>query len=291
MSARAPDESVVNPIGRSLEWIRWQRLLARCRLDPDTLPLPLRQPNDRDFMIVGCPRSGTSLVAALLFNPPDSVVCMEPWDGLQLPPADLFDSIRHEIDESKHLARGRLDIEGLEAGEVRWRRDRQQSVPLEMSEGYSLGVKWPGFWRYLPLLPRTRMIVCVRHPVEVLTSFERVGGRLAQGLEYDVAFHRKMNAHLRQATDDSRIRRALLYEYINSRIAPFLGNENVLAVRYERWETEPINVLKEISSFLGVTLPSTPRIPIHRSPQPQRPDLDSLALSYCPSSVALGYGL
>jgi Sulfotransferase family len=281
-----------NLIQRGSAWIRWQALLRSCRLDPDQLPRPLTEPGPMDFLIVGCPRSGTSLMAALLFRLPKSVVCMEPWDGLRMPLAELFRSLRQEITETGHLSRGRLDVEGLAEGQVRWRREKEQRVPVGVGEEYLLGVKWPGLWRYLPDLRTTRVIVCLRHPVEIVQSFGRVGGRLAQGLEYDVAFHRNMNKELTAATDDPMIRRALLYEYIHSRALPHLGKSNVLPVRYERWFTEPARLLDEVGRFLGLDLSIGPPLPIITRTASSHPsELESLVLEYCPSAAALGYGI
>jgi hypothetical protein len=180
---------------------------------------------------------------------------MEPWDGFRLPPADLFASLREEIKQTGGMARGRLDGDALAAeGAVRWGRDGEFPHKVDVDPGYLLGVKWPAFWRYLPLLPDTKFLVCVRDPVEVITSFKRTGGRLASGLEYDVLFHRAMNAELERATGDVAVRRVLLFDRIAAALIPHLNRPNVFTVRYERWFQDPEGLINEVGNFLGVRL-------------------------------------
>jgi hypothetical protein len=232
---------------------RWKRLLKGLTLDPDQLSRPVSEPSDRDFLICGVPRSGTTLLAAVLFQPPRVVTVSEPWDGMRLPPAELFASLRGEIEETGMLARGRLDAATLfNEGKVEWCRDGELPHAVDVTDGYLLGVKWPAFWRYLTLLPNTKFLVCIRHPVEVVRSGLKKGGALVQGQDYDIAFNRRMNHELLGVTEDPAIRRVLMYDYINSRILPFLGRENVLTVRYERWLQDPVRMIEEVSSFLGV---------------------------------------
>jgi len=179
----------------------WRRLLAGLTLDPDALPDPLAGPGPRDFVVCGAPRTGTALLTAMLFQPPDIVTVMEPWDALRLPPAELFRSLRDEIDSTGVLTRGRLDVAALRAeGAVRWCHDGELPEPVSTSPGYLLGVKMPALWRYLDRLPNTKFLVCLRDPVEVVHSFCATGGRLAQGLDYDVPFNRAMNEDLLAAT-------------------------------------------------------------------------------------------
>jgi hypothetical protein len=263
---------------------RWQRFLRKLQLNPARLPRPLLAPPPRDFIICGAPRTGTTLLAAALFQPPETITVMEPWDGMRQAPAELFASLRDEIVTTNRLRRGKLDIAGLlEAGVVRWCDEGTESPPLAANEDFLLGVKWPTYWRYLELLPETRFLVCLRDPLEVINSFKRTGGRLGDGLEYDIAFNRELNAELEAATDDPAVRRALLYERIHARILPWLSRPNVFAVRYERWFTEPAELLGEIGRFLEVDL-ARPPAAIRKSPYAL-----GLTREYCASAAALDY--
>jgi len=269
---------------------RWQRLLDGLTIDPDELPRPISPPSDRDFIICGCPRSGTTLLAAILWQPPHVATVSEPWDGLRLAPADLFRSLRDEIATTGSLRRGRLDVDRLSAERaVVWGRDGELRASVAMNEGFLLGVKWPAFWRYLPLLPQTKFLVCVRDPIEVIESFVHHGGDLVRGMDYRCAINRAMNEELTRATDDLGARRALLYEYINSRVLPYLDDPNVFVVRYERWFTDRDRLVDEIGRFLG--RPIGQGMPDIRTPRSRGTDPETRALvdRFCPSAPRLGY--
>jgi hypothetical protein len=216
---------------------------------------------------------------------------MEPWDALRMPPAQLFRSLREEI-SSGTVRRGRLDVGTLQrSGDVRWGRDGDFPHSVEVDDHYLLGVKLPVFWRYLDVLPSTKFLICIRHPVEVVQSFAGAGGRLAEGLDYDAGFNREMNEALRIATDDRAVRRALLFEYVASRIVPHLNDPNVLLVRYERWFTDRLGLMTEVGRFLAVEL--GPGMPVVRTPRmvEHDPEVVRLVERHCPSAAALGYDL
>lgn len=273
---------------------RWRRFLRELPLDPDRLPRPVAPPSGRDFVVCGVPRSGTTLLAAQLFQPPRVVTVMEPWDGMRLPPAELFASLRAEIAETGRLSRGKLDVTALaERGEVSWSPEGTPTPPLDVADDFLLGVKWPAYWRFLDLLPETRFLVCLRHPAEVIASFAATPGRLARGLEYDTVFNRRLNRELLRATSDPAVRRALLWERVSRAVLPHLDRPNVLAVRYERWATDREALRGELSAFLGVELgpwPAALRQPRSARPGEGDPAIPALVAEHCPTAAALGYG-
>lgn len=272
---------------------RWKRFLRSLPLDPDHLVRPVKPPTSRDFIICGAPRTGTTLLTAMLFQPPSIITVMEPWDGMRLPPAELFASLRTEIGQTGTLRRGKLDIPALmEQGMVRWCQEGEPSPQINVNSDFLLGVKWVAYWRYLDFLPETRFLICTRHPFDVINSCNSHGGRLAQGLEYDTAFNRKMNQALTAATRDSALRRILLYNYINERILPFLDKPNTFVVPYHRWFEDPEALLSELSAFLGVRLGLGTVI---IQPPKNKPGLSSgemtLIRDRCKVAEALGYTL
>jgi hypothetical protein len=270
---------------------RWRRFSETLTLDPERLASPMEAPGPNDFLICGSPRTGTSLLCAALFQPPRCITVMEPWDGMRLAPAELFRSVRTEVSQTGQLRRGKLDVTRLSRdGEVGWCTEGALPVPVRYSDDCLVGIKWPAFWRYLELLPTTKFVVCLRHPFEVIASYRKAGGSLAEGFDYDIPFNRTMNAELRASTRDEAIRRVRLYDYINARVLRFLGRPNVLAVRYERWFNEPEAVLRELGEFLGSDLPNSPaRI------RPPREDLPreeiQLIRAHCTTAERLGYAL
>jgi len=216
---------------------------------------------------------------------------MEPWDGMRLPPAELFDSLRTELRDTGGLRRGKLDVDALlRNSSVRWCREGRPTPSIDYTEESRVGVKWPAYWRFLELLPETRFLVCLRHPTTTIASYRRKGGRLAQGLEYDTAFNRPLNRRLRQATSDPKIRRVLFYDAIYRAILPHLDRPQVFAVRFERWLEDPEQLLGEIGAFLGVQLGGTPvRIQKPRGSQALPPEELTAILEHCTTAAALGY--
>ena len=199
----------------------------------------------------GIPRSGTSLLAAALYQPPRVVTVMEPWDGLRLAPAPLFASIREEIRSGSLGAVASTSRGSLPKAPSRGVATASSHTRCSVDDDYLLGIKWPAFWRYLDLMPATKFLVCVRNPASVIRSFKQQPGSLRGGFEYDVSFNRTMNRRLALATDDEALRRVLLYEYVARRIVPHINRPNVFIVRYERWASDAAGLLKDIGAFLG----------------------------------------
>lgn len=269
---------------------RWLAFLRAFELDPRELAAPLAAPSDRDFLIGGSPRSGTTLLSAVLYQPPGVVTFMEPWDGMRLAPAELFRSFRDEI-ATGTLRRGKLDVPKLmESGRVRWWAEGETPVHIEAARDCLVGVKWPAFWQYLDLLPTTKFLMTLRHPFETISSYKKKGGALVDGLDYDIAFNRGINQELEAATGDLALRRVLLYERINQQLLPFLDRPNVLAVRYERWFDDADALLDEIADFLGTEL-RMDHVTIRRSSEPwdlTHRDIE-LIQEHCRSAEMLGY--
>lgn len=269
--------------------LRWRALLRSCSFNPDTTEQPVGDLAESDFLIAGCPRSGTSLLAALLFEPPQVVTCVEPWDGLRMSPAQLAMSLRTELADGE-LRRGRLDVAALdERRAVRWQRDGERAFPVDTAAGFKVGIKWPVYWRYLDHMPNTKFLICVRDPRDVLVSFAETGGRLAQGQDYDVAINHAMNRTLLGATTDPALRRALMWEYINSRIVRHMGRDSVLLVRYERWFEDPAQQWSDIAAFLGLSGGWEPNVELSRRAKDRDPAVAALVAEHCPTAGELGY--
>lgn len=271
---------------------RWRQFLRSLPVAPEDCTGNLREVGPHDFIICGCPRTGTTLLAAFLFQPPASVTVMEPWDGMRMLPSDLFRSLRLELQTSRALGRGKLDIGALQSqGLVRWTADGTSSATVTYHDSTLVGVKWPAFWRYLDRLPTARFLVTLRHPYDVVHSFFKQGGRLARGLEYETRFHSQMNSCLERAIGDPAIRRVLLFDYIHERILEHLSRRNVLAVRYERWFSDRDMLVKEIETFLGVRLRNP--LPTIRQPGSDGSDeaVREAVRRYCGTAGRLGYDL
>ena len=233
---------------------RWNAFLHGLPLDVDALADPLTPTGPRDVIVCGCPRTGTTMLSAALFQPPRAISVMEPWDGMRMPPGELFGSLREEIGRGR-LDRGRLDLDRYDAEHVaEWCGEGATGRAVEVDDDYLLAVKWVGWWRFLDRLPDTRFVVCLRDPAEVVASFRQLGGRVGMGLQYDTRFNRRLNDDLTKATDDLDLRRVLLWEYVHERLAPHLERENVFWFRYEWWFEDPEGAMERLGAFLGTDL-------------------------------------
>lgn len=271
---------------------RWRRFLRALPLDPDALAQPILEPGERDFIICGAPRTGTTLLSAMLVQPPSVITVMEPWDGMRLPPAALFASLRDSVASNGLSVTSKLDTSSLlRSGQVRWADADRTDLRLTLHPGYALGVKWPVFWRYLPYLPTTKFVVTLRNPFDVISSFRRQRGRLRLGLDYDTAFNRRMNAELRRTTRSPALRRIHFFDYIHERLLPFLPRPNVLVVRYERWFSEPQRLRDDLGRFLQVEVregPARLKRPAHRDLSDRE---QALIRAHCTTGPRLGYDL
>lgn len=271
---------------------RWHKFLREFELDPTEMDLPVAEPGPRDFIMCGSPRSGTTMLCAALFQPPRIITYNEPWDGVRLAPEPLFASLRKEINAGT-VARGRLDIPHLlEHGKVQWTLDGEIPVPVSVDNDYLVGVKWPTFWQYLPLLHDTKFLVTARHPFETISSYKKKGGAVLDGLDYAVAFNRRLNDTLSRRTSDPDLRRILLYEHINQEIIRTLDGANALVIQYDRWFEDIEGLRTEISDFLDVDV-SFDHLSIRRSGREVALSDREIALirEHCESAATWGYDL
>lgn len=233
--------------------------LERCSLElqtaRDSLALETSQgPAGRNAILCGCPRSGTSLLAAALFQPPRMVTVMEPWEGLREPPSDVFRWLREEVRDGR-LPNTRLDLDALESeGRVAWTRAPRSRRGVSADSQAIHAVKWPCFWQLLGASTTVKFLVCVRDPAAVVSSMGCETGRLRLGVDYDVPFNRELNQRLLLAHDDDERRRVALYDEVYTHVLRHANDANVMLVQYERWFEEPITLLAEVSAFLDCDL-------------------------------------
>ncbi len=222
--------------------------------------------SQQNVILCGCPRSGTSLLAAALFQPPEMVTVMEPWIGLRETPLALFASLRKEL-ESGRLPSTRLDLRALSArGHVAW-NEGDQAHRVDSGPRSLLGVKWPCYWQLLGASTAWKFIVCVRDPAAVVSSMGRQKGRLRLGLDYDVPFNRGLNQRLLLAHEEDERRRIAHFDEVYGHALEYAEDRNVLFARYERSFEAPTTLLEEISSFLDRDLTRT-HVRVQGAPEP-----------------------
>lgn len=249
-------EDVVVPAKRRLSRLRREnREFDRFVQTLDYVPKPVEEPiGDNDFIICGSPRSGTTLLAAQLFQPTSVVTVVEPWIGLKESPATAFRMVREGLADGE-LRHGRLDVPALRDGRrVRWSDNETSTIVGPATMQTLVGIKWPAWWQYLGRLPDARFIVCVREPGEVISSYRHTGGSLREGLDYPARLNDEFNRTLRRRTRSLAARRALLFETINNEVLRHAGRNKVLIVRYERWFDDRDALGRDLEAFLGIDL-------------------------------------
>ncbi len=257
MDVLARARRLLRPVHPAVWRQRWS--WRDLRLNPSDLALPIAPPGARDFIVTGCPRTGTSLAAAALFQPPTCITVVEPWAGMRLPPQALFEHVRSTRGD---IRIGTLDFAALmEKQRVVRCPEGTSTVNVAYDDETLMGIKWPSFVQYLPLLPNTRFVVCLRHPFEVIASMAAQGGGLREGQDYALPFNRRMNQAIRHRTNVPALRRIELFDYVHERILPYLEAPNVFVLRYERWWSDPQRLLSEVGAFLGADL-SQPNVQV-----------------------------
>ena len=230
---------------------RWHDLLTSCTLTPDAVTAA-HSPGPRDVVICGCPRSGPALAPAAHQQPPTMATREGPWAGLRRAPDALFAPIRRDLATGTQR-RGRLRLDLLEAeGDVAWQRDGERSFPVRLAPDGLVGVKWPSYWQLIGRLPRTRFVVCVRHPDDVVRSMAATGGRIGEGLDYDTAFTADLNHRLLRTAPTAPERRLAMYDEVYRHVLDHADEPNVFLLHYERWADDSQAVLEELSGFLDV---------------------------------------
>lgn len=146
-------------------------------------PRAVKGPATPELIITGFPRSGTSYLCNLLHRFDNCVVLNEP-EGISRPlrkepipfgVGTFYRDQRREILEGRpirnKLRDGKVTDETMESNE------QTEYLPQVTSADFVLGAKSPlGFLSRLPALrramPKARVIICVRNPLDVIASWK-----------------------------------------------------------------------------------------------------------------------
>lgn len=191
-------------------------------------------------LIIGMHRSGTSLTANLLrqcglwLGPENELYGATPdnpgghWENIAV--TEVNDSLLHE------LGGGWDDVPELRAG---WpakfpaQRERAKAIHAGLSRPTPWGWKDPRASLVMPLwlalAPDARVVVCVRHPLEVAHSLRRRGM-----MSYTLGLK--------------------LWRDYNRRLLADVPSAQRLAVHYEQFFTQPLPTLKRLVEFCGLQL-------------------------------------
>lgn len=224
-----------------------------------------------DFIVTGLPRSGTSLLCNLLHQSPNTVVINEPQEVF---PALAEDGSCAELDLYYRKLRAdiisgipvknKVDENGRVVEDTTTRNQHSGYQPVITKPDFVLGTKNP--LAYLTRLrnlcdarPDLPKIVMIRHPVDVLNSWERSFPHL-KAIDLSVIPFASQSDSLLDPFQKRQLsliaqeqhlptRRALYFNYLAALI--HRDKDRITVVRYEDLITNPKKVLASITHAIG----------------------------------------
>lgn len=219
---------------------------------------------DKIFILTGLPRSGTTYLAAVLYNPPGVVTLSEAggrWKDLYRThgKSDKIFDIFHEFRARILMGEEVSTIEGTPGFEGRGRVDtwNQKKVQKKITvhSEFFLGLKNPEvFLGFLEVFLNAglKCIVTVRHPAFVINSWvKRLKDRLDKSSAIEGKFANGDSVIFCSKLDRPEDRRIDLYNYMSDLIVRQMGSKNILIIRHEDWYIDR-SQLDRVSDFLGI---------------------------------------
>jgi len=217
----------------------------------------------RCFVMTGPPRSGTTYLSAVLYRPPRVVTLSDPggvWKrfyrehGVSPAIFEVFSDFRERIAAGRPVpvlagtdgmaGRGRVDT---------WNQKKvERAVPVDPD--FVLGMKNPEvFLAHLPVFLEAGIpcLVCVRHPVAVISSW--VSRKLRRGKPL-AGFADGESVTFRATAGDPVARRIELHNHFCEQILSVRDHPKLLLVRYGDWFERP-SLLDEVCGFVGIESP------------------------------------
>jgi hypothetical protein len=229
-------------------------------------------PPENTFVLTGMPRSGTTYLAAVLFDPPGVVTMSESggeWKqfyrehGPSERVFNLFDEHRRRIERGEPV----MTFAGTEgfrgAGRIDTWNQKKTAQKVEVTEGFHLGLKNPEV--FLDLLrvfvnAGVKCIVTVRHPVRVINSWVKRVRRLTEsGQPIDGTFANGRSVTFESHAHDAVARRIELFNHFARQSLEYRHTPNILLIRHEDW---CLDQLSKVCDFLGIADPARLRPPV-----------------------------
>lgn len=228
-------------------------------------------PKSHDFILTGLPRSGTSLLCNLLHQSPNTIVVNEPRevfaalsDNLSCTELSLFYRVLRAKISSAIAIENKLDENGLVVEDTTTRDAYSQYIPKITKNSFALGTKNPLAYitrlRILcDALPHVPKVVMIRHPLDVLNSWERSFPHLRDidlsvipfASQSDTLLDGFQREQLSIIADERNlsVRRALFFNYLSALIER--DEDKVTVIRYEDLVTRPQQTIAEITQLIS----------------------------------------
>jgi hypothetical protein len=226
----------------------------------------------RDLIVTGIPRSGTTLTAALIDGLEDTVCLSEPeWQDMWS--REIADPNAYVQRLLEDFARVRRDLLTGNGVVDRRRADgtpvsnyfRNDERPYEfidfrrsgLTENFLLGMKHNAHYScVLPQLvvePAFSVIAIVRHPLDVIRSWQAVDIPIRQGRLPAAETLWPEIAGIARQTDDVLLRQVLVYEKFCERFTALRGK--LVLLRYEDIVSEPAIIARTLGKNFARTTP------------------------------------
>ncbi len=222
------------------------------------------------FLLTGPPRSGTSLLTALMARKPNVLVVNEPvvvGDPLMKRgrPVDLVRGymnlvVREALATGTMMTQvdpespGQSTTDTANRGAVRYR----VNVDVDRSRPLCVGIKHPiPFMECLEELvtgwPELKVLISIRDPLPTIRSWRETGYGWQPGLDDPRFAHGRRLYRMVPATDNELERRAHLWRILVEQAKEWGEKrpQQVHVFRYERLLAHPAETMSELFSFIG----------------------------------------
>ncbi len=264
---------------------------------------------NKNIIITGIPRSGTSYLCKLLNSVENSVVINEPEEVMDLERTSLwrlrayYKKIRFEISKGKKIwnkiQNGKIIEDTAKVD------DRKLCKHDVLNKKFLLSVKNPlVFLSLLPyfnkIMPKSRIVVCIRNPIDTIASWKKSFPHLSDVIfeQFPKIFFNKAIITKQQrkalskisATEDFEIKRALLWNYLVKIIEENM--ESVSIIRYEDFIIDPNVELKKVLKDYSELNFDFPKSEIRTKRNTMNEDEISKVKNICrDSALKFGYNL
>lgn len=221
---------------------------------------------DKNIIITGIPRSGTSYLCKLLNSIENIVVINEPQEIMYFGANEMF-RLRAYFNKLRfNIIRGKEITNKIENGviieDTAIKDERNLFRYKVFDEDFVLAIKNPlVFLTMLPhlkkIMPKSKIVVCIRNPIDTIASWKKSFPHLADVIfeQFPKIFFAENMITEQQsklieeinAIDDFEKKRALLWNYLAEIIVA--NRENIILVQYEKFIVNPNAELKRLFSF------------------------------------------
>ncbi len=261
---------------------------------------------DKNIIITGIPRSGTSYLCKLLNSLENSVVINEPEEIMYFNAKDMW-KLRVYLKKLRfNIYKGKRVKNKIQNGiiiEDTAKIDERNFYKHEViNSDFLLSVKNPlAFLAMLPtfkkIIPQAKIVVCIRNPIDTIASWKKSFPHLSDVIfeqfpkiffDEEMITEQQKNALKEiEITEDFEIKRALLWNYLAEIIDK--NREDIILVQYEKFIVNPNSELASLFSYFPDLKFNFPTSEL-RSYRDEMSEEEILKITKVCSNIASGFG-